>query len=53
MQTLDGDITLTKRERSSAWQMRYKIGNKWIRTTTGHNDLDKAKKAAKDAYLRA
>lgn len=53
VQTLDGDITLTKRKRSSAWQMRYKIGNKWIRTTTGHNDLDKAKKAAKDAYLRA
>ena len=53
VQIVEGDITLTKRLGSNAWQARYKIGNKWMRLTTGHNDLDKAKKAAKDAYLRA
>ena len=53
VQIVEGDITLTKRLGSNAWQARYKIGNKWMRITTGHDDLDKAKKAAKDAYLRA
>lgn len=53
VQILDGDITLTKRSHSSAWQARYKIGNKWLRTTTKHKELERAVKVAKDNYLRA
>ena len=39
IQILDGAVTLTKRDNSAAWQARYKIGNKWIRTTTKHKEL--------------
>ena len=53
VQILDGSVTLTKRDRSSAWQARYKIGNKWIRATTKHKELERATKAAQDIYLRA
>ena len=53
VQILDGSVTLTKRNRSSAWQARYKIGNKWIRATTKHKELERATKAAQDIYLRA
>ena len=53
VQILDGSVTLTKRNRSSAWQERYKIGNKWIRATTKHKELERATKAAQDIYLRA
>ncbi len=53
VQILDGAVTLTQRKRSSAWQARYKIGCNWIRITTKQKDLVKAKKVAKDSYLRA
>ena len=53
VQILDGDITLTLRAHSSVWQARYKIGSKWIRQTTEHSDLEKAKKVARNAYIRA
>lgn len=53
VQILDGAITLKQRNHSSAWQAHYKIGNRWMRTTTKQTDLDKAKKTATDMYLRA
>ncbi len=53
IQILDGAVTLTKRDNSSAWQARYKIGSRWIRTTTKQKELARATKAAQDIYLRA
>ena len=53
IQILDGAVTLTKRDNSSAWQARFKIGNRWIRTTTKQKELARATKAAQDIYLRA
>ena len=53
VQILDGAVTLTQREHSSAWQARYKIGNKSIRVTTKEKEIDRAKKIAQDFYLRA
>lgn len=53
IQILDGTVTLTKRNHSSAWQARYKIGNKWLRATTKQKELERAKKVAQDIYLRA
>jgi integrase len=53
VQILDGAVTLTKRDNSAAWQARYKIGSKWIRTTTKQKELSRATKAAQDIYLRA
>jgi integrase len=53
VQILDGAVTLTKRDNSAAWQARYKIGSKWIRTTTKQKELSRATKTAQDIYLRA
>lgn len=50
---LEGAVVLTQRERSSAWQARYKIGCNWIRVSTKQKELEKAKKAAQDLYLRS
>lgn len=49
----DGAVVLTQRERSSAWQARYKIGSNWIRVSTKQKELEAAKKAASDMYLDA
>lgn len=46
----DGDILLYKRARSSVWQAKFKIGSRWVRTTTKLDDLEKAKAAAKDLF---
>ena len=53
VQILDGNVTLSKRDRSSAWQARYKIGFDWIRTTTKEKEIERAKKVAENIYLRA
>lgn len=46
----DGDILLYKRVRSTAWQAKFKIGQRWVRATTKLDDLADAKKAAKDLF---
>lgn len=46
----DDEILLYKRARSFAWQAKFKIGSRWVRTTTKLDDLDKAKRAAKDLF---
>ena len=53
VQILDGAVTLTKRDNSSAWQARYKVGDSWIRVTTKTKDLKEAKAFAHDSYLEA
>ena len=53
IQLLNGKITLTKRSHSSAWQMRYKIGDRWLRETTKEKNLKEAQQVAEEIYLRA
>ena len=44
---LEGHVVLYKRERSSVWQCRYKLGDlRWRRTSTGAKDVKEAGKAA-------
>lgn len=50
---LEGKATLSLRKTSPVWQVRYKVGNKWIRTTTKETDLAKAKSAAVDLVTNA
>ena len=50
----DGAVVLYKRERSSIWQMRFKLyDHVWHRATTKHRDLGYAKRAAGELYDRA
>ena len=53
VQILDGAVVLTLRPRSSAWQARFRIANKWLRVTTKQRELEKAKEVGRDIYLRA
>lgn len=50
---LNGAIVLSQRSRSSAWQMRFKLGGKWIRVTTHKRDRKEAEDAAFDYYAEA
>jgi integrase len=50
---MNGAIVLSQRSRSSAWQMRFKLDNKWIRVTTGKRDRKEAEQAAVDYYAEA
>ena len=43
---LEGKATLSLRKTSPHWQVRYKVGNKWLRTTTKEEDLNQAKSKA-------
>lgn len=53
VQILDRLITLTQRDRSSMWQARFRIGERWYRVTTKQRDLEEAKRVAEDQYLHA
>jgi integrase len=48
---LDGDVRLTRRGGSSAWQAAFKIGDRWVRVTTRCRQLAEAKAAAKELYM--
>lgn len=48
---LDGDIRLTRRPNSKAWQAAFKIGDRLVRVTTGCRQLDEAKKRARDQFI--
>ena len=48
---LDGDVRLTRRGGSSAWQAAFKIGDRWVRVTTKCRQLTEAKAAAKELYM--
>ena len=50
---LEGKATLSLRKTSPHWQVRYKVGNKWLRTTTKEEDLDRAKSKAVDLVTNA
>lgn len=57
IQLHNGKIVLTRRERSPYWQARFRIGNKWIRTSTKCTESKNAGDAAfelyNDAYYKA
>ncbi len=50
---MDGVAVLFRRNRSAAWQVRYKAHGKWLRTTTKHMQLTDARRAAEDIVLEA
>ena len=50
---LEGKATLSLRKTSPHWQVRYKVGNKWLRTTTKEDDLERAKSKAVDLVTNA
>jgi integrase len=50
---LEGQATLSLRKTSPHWQVRYKVGNKWSRTTTKEEDLERAKSKAVELVTNA
>jgi hypothetical protein len=50
---LEGKAALSLRSTSPHWQVRYKVGNKWLRTTTKEEDLERAKSKAVDLVTNA
>jgi integrase len=48
---LDGDVRLTRRKNSGAWQAAFKIDGRWVRATTKCRQLADAKEAAKTLYM--
>jgi integrase len=50
---MDRELVLYQRERSSVWQCRFKVGNKWQRASTKETDIRQAKAAAKRLMIEA
>lgn len=50
---LNGAIVLSQRNRSSAWQARFKLDGKWLRVTTKKKDRKEAEDAAIELYVDA
>ena len=48
---LDGDVRLTQRRNSAAWQAAFKIDGRWVRVSTKCRQLADAKEAAKTLYM--
>lgn len=49
---MDGAAKFYRRERSRKWQAAFQIDGQYIRISTGKSDLDDAKPAASDSYLK-
>ncbi len=49
----EGELVLYKRERSSIWQCRYKVGGVWQRASTKERKLREAKEVAKELRITA
>ena len=47
---LDGRVVLSRRDTSSAWQIRFKLNARWIRLTTGKQNFKEAKETAADSF---
>ena len=50
---MENELIVYRRERSSIWQCRYKVGGVWQRASTKERDLKKAKTIAKEFMIRA
>jgi hypothetical protein len=48
---LDGRVVLSRRNTSSAWQIRFKLNARWIRLTTGKQNFTEAKETAADIFM--
>lgn len=53
VQLLNGKLVLTKRGRSPYWQARFRIGRKWIRTSTKCEDVKEAQAVATTLHAKA
>jgi integrase len=49
----EGELVLYKRERSSIWQCRYKVGGVWQRASTKERKLKDAKEVARELRITA
>lgn len=49
----EGELVLYRRERSSIWQCRYKVGGVWQRASTKVRKLQEAKEVAKELRITA
>lgn len=49
----NGSIVLTKRPKSPFWQARFRIGRKWVRTSTKSSNLDEASAVAINLQAQA
>ncbi|ARU00203.1 hypothetical protein [Yoonia vestfoldensis] len=49
---LDGAVKVYLRGNSKRWQATFKIGEHWVRISTGKRDLEEAQTAARDQYLQ-
>ena len=49
----EGELVVYRRERSSIWQCRYKVGGVWQRASTKERKLKEAKEVAKELRLTA
>jgi hypothetical protein len=47
------NLTFYQREHSQVWQCRYKLANKWLRTTTKETNFDLAITRAKELLIEA
>jgi hypothetical protein len=52
-QLIHRNLTFYQREHSAVWQCRYKVDNKWIRSTTKETQLDLAINKAKELLVEA
>lgn len=53
VQLLNGKLVLTRRNRSPYWQARYRVGGRWLRTSTKCTGVREAEEAANSFYVRA
>lgn len=50
---MEGAALLVRRPNTPRWQVKYKVANRWLRTSTKQTDLGEAKKAAVKIILEA
>ena len=50
---LDDGALLTRRKESPNWQLKFRVGRRFIRVSTKEHDLDKAKDFSRMFYSRA
>jgi len=53
VQIFEGDALLTRRTESPYWQLKFRMGRRFVRVSTKENNLKKAKKFSTRFYSRA
>ena len=53
VQIFEGDALLTRRTESPYWQLKFRMGRRFVRVSTKENNLKKAKKFSTKFYSRA